>query len=161
MLRLTPTARPALRQLSTTAYRRQQQEAVGTVGPAVTVKHPVGGFRGGILGFLFGFSCASALSIYYLQQETKVATGLLTASIEELQQGTGKITSHLDRLQTVEKELAAIKAHTATKEDVSKVRGEMKKVYDGLHLELLDLRAHVWGVEQDLQQVIKTESVKI
>jgi hypothetical protein len=27
---------------------------------------------------------------------------------------------------------------------------------DGLHLELLDLRAHVWGVEQDLQKVVKT-----
>ena len=27
---------------------------------------------------------------------------------------------------------------------------------DGLHLELLDMRAHVWGVEQDLQKVVKT-----
>lgn len=27
---------------------------------------------------------------------------------------------------------------------------------DGLHLELLDLRAHVWGVEQDLQKMVKT-----
>lgn len=27
---------------------------------------------------------------------------------------------------------------------------------DGLHLELLDLRAHVWGVEQDLQKVVKS-----
>ncbi|ODN83643.1 hypothetical protein, variant [Cryptococcus amylolentus CBS 6039] len=116
---------------------------------------------GGILGFFFGFSFASALSIYYLQEETKVATGLLTSSIEQLQQGTGKITTHLDRLQTVEKELAALRANASVKEDVTKVRGEMKKVYDGLHLELLDLRAHVWGVEQDLQNVVKTESIKI
>jgi hypothetical protein len=102
--------------------------------------------------------------------------------VEELQLGTGKvrtlftchrtvscnfrwatrvradpqITSHLDRLQAVEKELAALKAASAQKDDVGKVRGEMKKVYDGLHLELLDLRAHVWGVEQDLQKVVKT-----
>lgn len=27
---------------------------------------------------------------------------------------------------------------------------------DGLHLEVLDMRAHVWGVEQDLQKVVKT-----
>ncbi|KAK8864718.1 hypothetical protein IAR55_001972 [Kwoniella newhampshirensis] len=152
------SAPSSFRQLSTTAVRRE--EVVGTVG-AVPVKRPVGGFRGGILGFLFGFSAASALSIYYLQQETKVASGLLLASVEELQQGTGKITSHLDRLQTVEKELAALKAGSAVKDDVTKVRGEMKKVYDGLHLELLDLRAHVWGVEQDLQKVVKTESIRI
>jgi hypothetical protein len=40
-----------------------------------------------------------------------------------------QITSHLERLQTVEKELAAIKSAAAPKDDVAKVRGEMKKVY--------------------------------
>ena len=44
----------------------------------------------------------------------------------------------MDRLQAVEKELAALKGASAQKDDVGKVRGEMKKVYDGLHLELLD-----------------------
>ncbi|ODO11121.1 hypothetical protein I350_01723 [Cryptococcus amylolentus CBS 6273] len=156
MLRLAPAARLAVRQLSTTAVRREEAAAVGTVG-AVPVKRPVGGFRStNAPSQFFGFSFASALSIYYLQEETKVATGLLTSSIEQLQQGTGKITTHLDRLQTVEKELAALRANASVKEDVTKVRGEMKKVYDGLHLELLDLRAHVWGVEQDLQNVVKT-----
>jgi hypothetical protein len=42
---------------------------------------------------------------------------------------TPQITSHLERLQTVEKELAAIKSTAAPKDDVAKVRGEMKKVY--------------------------------
>ncbi|WVQ99749.1 hypothetical protein IAU59_006891 [Kwoniella sp. CBS 9459] len=160
MLR-TPTSaltRAAIRTLSTSAVARQEAEAVGTVGNVV-VKRPVGGFR--ILGFFFGFSFASALSIYYLQQENKIASGLLLASVEELQQGTGKVSSHLERLQTFEKELASLRNAGAIKEDVSKVRGEMKKVYDGLHLELLDLRAHVWGVEQDLQKVVKTESIRI
>ena len=26
---------------------------------------------------------------------------------------------------------------------------------DGLHVEVLDLRAHVWGVEQDLSKIVK------
>ncbi|KAK4683423.1 hypothetical protein P7C73_g6845, partial [Tremellales sp. Uapishka_1] len=140
-----------VRQLSSSAIARQ--EVVGTVG-AVPIRRS-GGFRGGILGFFFGFSFASALSIYYLQQESQVASSLLIASVEELQNGTTKITTHLDRLQAVEKELAALKSSTAAKDEVGKVRGEMKKVYDGLHLEMLDLRAHVWGVEQDLQKVVK------
>jgi len=42
---------------------------------------------------LFGFSVASGLSLYYLQQESKVASGLLLASVEELQLGTGKARS--------------------------------------------------------------------
>ncbi|RXK38269.1 hypothetical protein M231_04442 [Tremella mesenterica] len=158
-LRLVPrTLRKSSRAFSSTP--RVREEVIGTVGPA-PVRRPVGGFRGGILGFFFGFSAATSLGLYYLQQENKVATGLLMASVDELQQGASKITSHLDRLQTVEKEIASLKTSTAVKDDVSKVREEMKKVYDGLHIELLDLRAHVWGVEQDLQKVVKTESIKI
>ncbi|WRT66707.1 uncharacterized protein IL334_003669 [Kwoniella shivajii] len=170
MFRIPATSRQTLSVMSISAYARRlatrgistssvlQQEAVGTVGN-VTVNRPTGGFR--ILGFLFGFSFASALSIYYLQQESKNASALLLSSIEELQQGTGKITSHLERLQSVEKEVAALKTAGANKNDVTKVRGEMKKVYDGLHMELLDLRAHVWGVEQDLQKAVKMESIRI
>ncbi|GMK58457.1 hypothetical protein CspeluHIS016_0504890 [Cutaneotrichosporon spelunceum] len=127
----------------------------------VPVQKPVGGFRGGIFGFLLGFSAATALGVYYLQQDNKIANGLLMASVDELQGSTAKITSHLDRLQSVEKDLAALKAAVPQKDDVAKVRGEMKKLYDGLHLELLDLRAHVWGVEQDVQKLAKADSVRI
>ncbi|EIW70582.1 hypothetical protein TREMEDRAFT_29121 [Tremella mesenterica DSM 1558] len=142
-LRLVPrTLRKSSRAFSSTP--RVREEVIGTVGPA-PVRRP-----------FFGFSAATSLGLYYLQQENKVATGLLMASVDELQQGASKITSHLDRLQTVEKEIASLKTSTAVKDDVSKVREEMKKVYDGLHIELLDLRAHVWGVEQDLQKVVKT-----
>jgi len=35
----------------------------------------------------------------------------------------------LQRLQSVEKDLEALKSSTAAKEDVGKVRAEMKKVY--------------------------------
>jgi hypothetical protein len=44
-----------------------------------------------------GFSAASGLAIYYLQQEAKLASSLLMASVEELQQGTGKVSPSLLR----------------------------------------------------------------
>jgi hypothetical protein len=40
-----------------------------------------------------------------------------------------QITTHLTRLQSVEKDLVALKASAPVKEDVTKVRAEMKKVY--------------------------------
>lgn len=61
-----------------------------------------------------------------------MAQGLLLASVDELSQGTNRITSHLDRLQTVEKDLAALRAQSAASGDVAKVRAEMKKVYVSL-----------------------------
>ena len=71
----------------------------------------------------------------------------------------------------MEKELKALSESAATKEDFSRVRAEMKKLYDGLHVgkpicsfcmvcywlsslcvpspsEFLDLRAHVWGIRE-------------
>jgi hypothetical protein len=64
----------------------------------------------------------------------------------------------------VEKDLKALSEASSTKEDISRVRAEMKKLYDGLHVgpfkyiylclcfalkfdtEFLDLRSHVWGI---------------
>ena len=46
----------------------------------------------------------------------------------------------------MEKDLQALTNASASKEDISKVRAEVKKLYDGLHVEFLDLRSHVWGI---------------
>lgn len=40
------------------------------------------------------------------------------------------------RIEAVEKELKALSESASTKEDVSRVRAEMKKLYDGLHIGL-------------------------
>jgi hypothetical protein len=64
----------------------------------------------------------------------------------------------------VEKDLKALSDASASKEDISRVRTEVKKLYDGLHVgtcychnnslivitntlsEFLDLRTYVWGI---------------
>ncbi|GAW10422.1 hypothetical protein LENED_012683 [Lentinula edodes] len=53
--------------------------------------------------------------------EYKQASAALQASVEELKLSTEQ-------------------------EDISRVRAEMKKLYDGLNVEFLDLKAHVWGI---------------
>lgn len=68
------------------------------------------------------------------------------------------------RIEAVEKDLKALSDASASKEDISRVRSEMKKLYDGLHvgmpkerrqhlgfihlftLEFLDLHSYVWGI---------------
>ncbi|KAI0713999.1 hypothetical protein C8T65DRAFT_645170 [Cerioporus squamosus] len=144
------------RLLSTTRVVRQ--EATPNLGSVPPVKKPVGAFRGGIVGFLFGFSLASSLAAYHLLEEYKLASAALQASVEELQASTQKVSAHVRRIEAVEKELKALSESSATKEDISRVRAEMKKLYDGLHVEFLDLRAHVWGIQQDLHSLSKKES---
>ncbi|CUA75084.1 hypothetical protein RSOLAG22IIIB_01725 [Rhizoctonia solani] len=113
-----------------------------------------------IFGFLLGFSLASAYASYYLLEEYQAASAQLQASVEELQASTRKVivSSHVRRIEEVEKDLKALADNTSSKEDLQKARAEAKKLVDGLHIEFLDLRSHVWGMQQDLHSVIKKET---
>ncbi|KAI1793303.1 hypothetical protein LXA43DRAFT_885882 [Ganoderma leucocontextum] len=158
LAKMAPQRTPT-RLLSTTrAVRQENTPNLGSVPPA---KKPVGAFRGGIVGFLFGFSLASSLAAYHLLEEYKLASAALQASVEELQTSTQKVSAHVRRIETVEKELKALSESSASKEDISRVRAEVKKLYDGLHVEFLDLRAHVWGIQQDLHALSKKEGTTV
>ncbi|PPQ91697.1 hypothetical protein CVT25_012910 [Psilocybe cyanescens] len=145
--------------ISTTAMARN--EATSTVGNIQVQKKPVGGFRGGVVGFLFGFSLASSLAAYHLLDEYQKASAALQASVEELKISTENVTVHVRRIEAVEKDLKALSDASATKEDISRVRTEVKKLYDGLHIEFLDLRAHVWGIQQDLHKLSEKDSTEV
>ncbi|KAF4617540.1 hypothetical protein D9613_005912 [Agrocybe pediades] len=126
-------------------------EATSNLGAVPVQKKPIGGFRGGIVGFLFGFSLASSYTAYHLLEEYQKASAALQASV----------SAHVRRIEAVEKDLKALNDASATKEDISRVRTEVKKLYDGLHVEFLDLRTHVWGIQQDLHKLSKKESTEV
>ena len=45
-----------------------------------------------------------------------------------------QVSAHVRRIEAVEKDLKALTDASASKEDVSRARAEVKKIYDGLHL---------------------------
>ncbi len=103
-----------------------------------------------MIGFLFGFSLASSFAAYRLLDEYKQASVTLQASVEELQQSTEKarryftfdqpslmflqISAHVRRIEAVEKDLKALSNSSASKDELSRLRAEVKKIYDGLHI---------------------------
>ncbi|KAH7915837.1 hypothetical protein BJ138DRAFT_1132411 [Hygrophoropsis aurantiaca] len=153
--------RSGSRFISTSRILRNENAVTPNLGTVQTQKRPVGGFRGGIIGFLFGFSLASAFAAYHLLDEYKRASAALQASVEELQASTEKVSAHVRRIEAVEKDLKALSQNSAGKEDLSRVRAELKKLYDGLHIEFLDLRSHVWGIQQDLHAIAKKEATSV
>ncbi|KAF9267503.1 hypothetical protein L218DRAFT_855656 [Marasmius fiardii PR-910] len=144
------------RSISTSTTLRAEAVTTGT-GTLPAPKKPIGGIRGGILGFLFGFSLASSLAAYQLLDEYKQASAALQASVEELRVSTEKVTTQVRRIEAVEKDLKALSESSASKEEISRVRAEVKKLYDGLHVEFLDLRTHVWGIQQDVHTLTKKQ----
>jgi len=147
--------------LSTSPILRDDAASSPNLGTVSTSKKPIGGFRGGIIGFLFGFSLASTYAAYHLLDEYKAASAALQASVEELQASTAKVTAHVRRIEAVEKDLKALSQNSASKDDLSRLRAEVKKLYDGLHIEFLDLRSHVWGMQQDIHALAKKDTATI
>lgn len=78
--------------------------------PTVKVKRSIGGFRGGITGFLLGIALSSALGYNYLLSEYQNASSVLLTSVEELQQSTGNVTSYIKRIEDVENSLRKVQA---------------------------------------------------
>ncbi|PFH53964.1 hypothetical protein AMATHDRAFT_136553 [Amanita thiersii Skay4041] len=138
-----------------------KNEPTPNLGPAHVQKKPIGAFRGGIVGFLFGFSLASSFAAYHLLEEYQQASAALQASVDELKLSTEKVSEHVRRIEAVEKDLKALRDASVPKDDLSRLRAEVKKLYDGLHIEFLDLRTHVWGIQQDLHKIVKDESTTV
>ncbi|KIY71525.1 hypothetical protein CYLTODRAFT_418757 [Cylindrobasidium torrendii FP15055 ss-10] len=152
------------RSFATTRLARNEIPAVPAppvVGTRPAQKKPVGGFRGGIVGFLFGFSLASSYAAYHLLDEFKTASAALQVSVERLQESTEAVTAQVRRIEAVEKDLQALSNASASKDEISRLRAELKKLYDGLHIEFLDLRTYVWGMQQDVHKLSKKESTTV
>ncbi|KAF8908900.1 hypothetical protein CPB84DRAFT_1843262 [Gymnopilus junonius] len=73
-----------------------------------------------------GFSLASSIAAYQLLDEYQKASAALQASVEELKLNTDKVSAHVRRIEAVEKDLRALADASATKEDTSRVRAEVK-----------------------------------
>ncbi|KAJ6584901.1 hypothetical protein B0H19DRAFT_926523 [Mycena capillaripes] len=138
-----------------------KNEQTPDIGVPATQKKPIGAFRGGIVGFLAGFSLAASIAAYNLLDEYKLASAALQASVDELQLSTEKISAHVRRIEAVEKDLKALTDSTSSKDDLSRLRAEVKKIYDGLHVEFLDLRTHVWGLQQDVHSLSKKDTTSV
>ena len=45
-----------------------------------------------------------------------------------------QVSEHVRRIESVEKDLKALSNSSASKDELSRLRAEVKKIYDGLHI---------------------------
>ncbi|KAH8915406.1 hypothetical protein BT69DRAFT_1341316 [Atractiella rhizophila] len=165
---MLPTSRFILRRsLVRRTYTTESAAGRGTnpqtsipVQPA-TYRRPVGGFRGGLLGFLLGTATAGTYFYVQLFQSYQNASSLLLASVESLKDSTQKMSRHVKQIEEVERRLVELEEKAATRKEVEDARKEVKKLYNGLHTETLEVKAHLWGVEQDLAGLSKRDQKEI
>ncbi|KAL8278288.1 hypothetical protein RQP46_009320 [Phenoliferia psychrophenolica] len=135
-----------------------EPEPVGFPQSVASVRRPVGGFRGGLIGLFLGASLVGGYGYFMLLDDYKAASKTLLLSVEELKGSTASLTSHLARVTSVEDQLARLESRLdafSPKSDLDGLRKEYRALTESQHLDLLSLKAHVWGVEQDLLKLSK------
>ncbi|BGP35626.1 hypothetical protein JCM10296v2_007467 [Rhodotorula toruloides] len=140
----------------------QEEPREEVQAPMARVRRPVGAFRGGLIGFLLGVSLVGGYGYFRLLDDYKQASSALLLSVDELKRSTTQMSTHLSRISSLESAISKLESSSATKKQVDSLRGEYIKLLESEHLEVLNLRAHVWGIEQDLRNLTKRDtSVRI
>ncbi|KPV73029.1 uncharacterized protein RHOBADRAFT_55271 [Rhodotorula graminis WP1] len=126
--------------------------------PLARVRKPVGAFRGGLIGFLLGLTTIGGYGYFRLLDDYHNASTTLLASVEELKGSTQQMATHLSRIAALEDSHAQLSNSAASTKDVQALRAEYRKLLDSEHVDLLSLRAHVWGLEQDLKNLTRRDT---
>lgn len=63
------------------------------------------------------------------------------------------MATHLSRIATLERALAKLTDERATHAEVDSLRAEYRKLLEAEHLDVLNLKAHVWAVGESLRLV--------
>ncbi|KAJ2776528.1 hypothetical protein H4R18_005625 [Coemansia javaensis] len=117
-------------------------------------RRAIGGFRGGVLGFLLGVTTAGAFGFVYLIEEYHRATGLVLSSVEELERSSLKVKEYVKKIEAVEADVGRLRSNSATAQQLAQAKGDWRKQNDILARDLLELKAHVWQVEQDVDTAL-------
>ncbi|PWN92162.1 hypothetical protein FA10DRAFT_265963, partial [Acaromyces ingoldii] len=126
------------------------------VGIPTASRRPIGGMRGALTGFAIGLGSVSLYGYYYLLQEYHSASLEMRASVRELEDSTHKISAAMARMSSLEKQVGALASSSSTKEDVRSRTGDLVRVYDALHQDVLEVRRKLWDVEQDVNKALGT-----
>lgn len=71
------------------------------------------------------------------------------------------MTAHLKRIEVLETDLKNLRQLSAVKSDIDGARAEYKQLINFVSLDVLDLKAHVWGVESDLNSLSKSAGSRV
>ncbi|GAA5937934.1 uncharacterized protein JCM15063_005417 [Sporobolomyces koalae] len=125
-----------------------------------SIQQPVGAFRGGLIGFLLGLTAVGTYGYYSLLSDYSKASQQLLLSVQELQESTRIVTSQLDKINQLEDRIQRLEPKMVDKKELKSMREEYKRLTETQHLDLINLKAHVWSIEQDLVNLDKRNQLE-
>ncbi|KAJ1981160.1 hypothetical protein H4R33_005308 [Dimargaris cristalligena] len=166
--RFSARATPSMvltRGLQTTRMVRQSSpvnaEELRKAAPTKIVYTRKGSVRSALFGLFFGATFASIFGASYLVEEIQKANVKLLSTVDDLYKETEKVRGYLKRIDELEKQMQVLESKMATKDHVSKVNDDMRRLYDQTSRDQLSLRAQIRDVEQDIHAALKSEGKTI
>ncbi|ORZ03729.1 hypothetical protein BCR43DRAFT_483868 [Syncephalastrum racemosum] len=117
-------------------------------------KRRVGGFRGGLLGFLLGSAACVAVSDQFVQDDFIHSTRQLAASVDELRKQTEKVREYADIVERVDRDFTRLKTHSISSEDLERLKRDIFRLHDLASHEHVNLRDRVWDVEKQMESAL-------
>lgn len=102
---------------------------------------------------MVGFGVAGALGASYLVTEYQSASSELLTSSESLHVSINNLTSHIQRIDTLEKRIQYLEEHAAYQNDIQNVRSELRKAFEGTNSQMLQVKSDLNGIEGDLTRL--------
>ncbi|KAJ2238116.1 hypothetical protein IWW45_000303 [Coemansia sp. RSA 485] len=107
-----------------------------------------------VVGFLLGVTTAGAFGFVYLIEEYQKATGLVLSSVDELEKSSLKVKEYVKKIESVEAQLKKVRENGATTQQLAQLKADWRKQNDVLTRDHLELKAHVWEIEQDVDSAL-------
>ena len=126
---------------------RQMARRPYTTEPA---RPPRIGVRSTFFGFFLGLTTAGAIGYSYLLNDINHANLVLVQDVRELSKTVAKIKNYMTVMETVEKDIKALKETSAEKTVVERVRRELLNSIDEVVTGHLEVKTKLWEVEQDI-----------
>lgn len=100
-----------------------------------------------LLGFFFGLTAAMIAGSVYFKDDYESAASDIFAAAEKVRASTSNISTAARRIDSLDDRVNAISDEKANFRDVERVRAEMKQVYNGIMIELHDLKQRIEDLE--------------
>ncbi|PVV05400.1 hypothetical protein BB560_000075 [Smittium megazygosporum] len=138
-----------------------QKSVLSSPSPA---KRKVGGFRGGVFGFLLGSTLASAYGYFYLLDVYERSNAMVLSSISELEALSVNIRLQLETISVLEARLEKFESNYAKSKDLEQLSASTRSQIDNVNRSFLDLKArilknHLEAVESSPKESTTTKNI--
>ncbi|PVU88760.1 hypothetical protein BB561_005717 [Smittium simulii] len=135
---------------STRAALRTAEKTTLKLTTPKPAKRPVGGFRGGVFGFILGAAVTGTYGLYHLVEQYEASNALVLSSVNELEKSTVQIRDYIERIDALEAQLVLVNEQFVQVSKLESFSGDVRRQLDLINKEYLETKSLLSKLENQL-----------